>query len=154
MSRAELHHLCPPFLFSSGSALLCVLPDSYTTWASCSTSVLVQKCSVASILFSHVCRFPNSSFCWIVGVCCVLLAVAFHGLPTHRFKNCKSQTLSPSTRLTQRVFMSTAETHRCGQAYRQKLLASTSCSTWLHPQSGFAPSTLFWSNFCLARSCP
>ena len=33
-------------------------------------------------------RLPpaNSSFCWIVGPCCVLLAVAFHRLPTHRFQ--------------------------------------------------------------------
>ena len=37
---------------------------------------------------------------------------------------------------------STAGIHRCGQACRRKLLASTSSSTWLHPLSDFAPSTL------------
>ena len=52
-------------------------------------------------LFARL-SLSNSSFCWIVGFCGVLLAFAFHGLPTHRFKNCKSQALSPSRRLTQR----------------------------------------------------
>ena len=46
-------------------------------------------------------------------------------------------------------------THRCGQASRQKLLASISCSTWLHPQNGFAPSTLLQMAPLLQRSpCP
>ena len=40
------------------------------------------------------------------------------------------------------LLVSTAQIHRCCQAYRQKLLASTLGSTWLHPQNGFAPSTL------------
>ena len=31
---------------------------------------------------------------FIVDVCCVLLAVAFHGLQTHRFQNCKSQAVT------------------------------------------------------------
>ena len=60
-------------------------------------------CKIFCRKYTIVARLPlsNSSFCWIVGVCCVLLAVAFHGLPTHRFKKCKSQALSPSRRLTQ-----------------------------------------------------
>ena len=64
-------------------------------------------------------RWPlaNSSLCWIVGPCCVLHNV-----------------------FSLLLLASTARIHRCGQACRQKLLASTSCSTWLHPQNGFAPS--------------
>ena len=104
-------------------------------------------------------RLPlsNSSFCWIVGFCCVLLAVAFHGLPTHRFKNCKHYHLPDVSHSVSSLHLlaSTAEIHRCGQACRQKLLASTSCSTWLHPRNGFAPSTLLQMVQLLQRSpCP
>ena len=53
--------------------------------------------------FSHVCCLPTH-----VGPCCVLLVIAFRGLPTHSFKNCNSQALSPSRRLTQRVFFASA----------------------------------------------
>ena len=49
-------------------------------------AVTYPKCPVASTTFSHVCRLRTHHFCWIVGPCCVLLAVAFHGLPTHRFQ--------------------------------------------------------------------
>ena len=90
-------------------------------------------------------RLPlaNSSFVWIVGPCCVLLAVAFHGLPTHRFKLQIPSIVAFKTPHTTcfhlHLLTSTAEIHRCGQACRQKLLASTSCSIWL---SDFAPSTL------------
>ena len=41
-----------------------------------------------------------------------------------------------------RLLASTAGINQCGQACRQKLLASTSCSIWLHPLSDFVPSTL------------
>ena len=99
-------------------------------------------------------RLPlaNSSFDWIVSSCCVLLAVAVHGLPTHKFKNCKSQAFSPSRHLTQNVFnalllASTARIHRCGQACRQKHRASTSCSIWLHPLNGFGPDLSKCHNF-------
>ena len=69
------------------------------------SKMFYRKCTLCARL-----PLSNSSFCWIVGFCCVLLAVAFHGLPTHRFQNCKSQNcksqpLSPSRRLTQRVFI-------------------------------------------------
>ena len=67
-------------------------------------------------MVAHDLPISNSSFCWIFGFCCVFLAVAFHGLPTHRFRNCKFQSLSPSRRPTQRVFIE------------------------LHPQNGFAPN--------------
>ena len=44
---------------------------------------------------------------------------------------------------------STAEIHRCGQACRQKLLASTSCSMWLHHLNGVSAQTNLsnWQHF-------
>ena len=44
------------------------------------------ECSgVCTIFFARL-PLANSSFCWIVDPCCVLLAVAFHRLPTHRLR--------------------------------------------------------------------
>ena len=86
-------------------------------------------------------RLPlaNSSFCWIVGPCCVLLAVAFHGLPTHRFKNCKYQALSQSRRLTQRVIFAPVGVGEVKLPVKN-LLASTSFSS---SQAHFS----YWHNF-------
>ena len=94
----SVHH----FLFNSCSALLCPLPNSNTNCASCSTSVPIQ------IVLSQVQPFRTLAACqpiFLLECCPLFLAVQLHGLPTHRFKNCKSQALSPSRRLTQRVFI-------------------------------------------------
>ena len=56
-----VHHL----LFNSCSAFLCVLPESKTTWASCSTSELVQNVCRKYTLFARL-PLSDSSFCWIV----------------------------------------------------------------------------------------
>ena len=56
-------------------------------------------------------------------------------------EHCHLQDVSHNVSLL-RLLPSTTRIHRCGQACRQKLLASTSCSMWLHPLNGFAPSTL------------
>ena len=88
----------------------------------------------------------NSSFCWIVGPCGVLFAVAIHGLPTHKFKNCKSQTLSPSRRLTQRVFSAPVGVNNKNSSMRSRLPTETRrihlMFNLAHPLNGFAPSTL------------
>ena len=75
--------------------------------------------------YTLLARLPlsNSSYCWIVGFCCVLLAVAFHGLPAHRFKNCKSQAFPPSIRLTQRVFIAHVGVNSKNSSVRSSLPA-------------------------------
>ena len=100
------------------SSVCCPIPIQ--PWASCSTSVLVQNV-VASTLFSHVCRFPTHPFVGLWVFCCVLLAVAFHGLPTHRFKNCKSHASSSSRRLTQRVFVAPVGVNSRNSSVRSSL---------------------------------
>ena len=109
-----VHH----FLFNSCSALLCVLPNS-------NLGILqyvrtYTKCFVASTTFSHVCRLPTHPFAGLLVPCCVLLAVAFDGLPTHRFKNCNPkyyhlQDVSHSVS-SLHLLASTAEIRRCGQS--------------------------------------
>ena len=77
--------------------------------------------------YSLFARLPlaNSSVCWIVGPCGVLFAVVFHGQPTHRFKNCKSQALSPSRRLTQRVFIAPIGVNSRNSSVRSSLPTKT-----------------------------
>ena len=104
------------------------------------------KYSVASTFFSHVYRFPTHPF---VG----LLVSTAYSLLLHstdcqhtdsRIANPKHYHLPDISHIVSSLHLlaSTAEIHRCSQACRQKLLASTSCSTWFHPQNAFAPSTL------------
>ena len=131
------------FSFNSCSAILCVLSDSNTTWASFGTSVLSRMfCRKYNLLA----RLPlaNSSFCWIVGP--LIFAVACHGLPTHKFKNCKSQALSPSRRHTQRVFIAAVGVNNRNSSVRSSLPTKTPrihlMSKRLQPHKGFAPSTL------------
>ena len=104
--------------------------------------------------FTLFARLPlsNSSFYWIVGFCCVLLAVAFHGLPTHRFKNCKSQALSPSRRLTHRGFIAPVGVNSRNSSVQSSLPTKTSHPP--HVQLGsilrmVSPATHFskWHNF-------
>ena len=135
-----MHQLCPPFLvrFLLGTPL-CAAPIPRQTWASCSSSVLVQNVLSQVHSFRTSVRFPTRPFVGLlVSAACSLLSHSTD-CQHHRSKNCKSQALSPSRRLTQLVLhllASTGEIHRCGQACRQKLL------NLAHPQNGFAPSTL------------
>ena len=128
-----VHH----FLFNSCSALLCVLPISNTTWASCSTFVLVKHV-LSQVRSFRTSAAVHSSFCWIVGFCCVLLAVAFHGLPTHRYKNCKSQASSPSRRLTHRVFIAPVGVNSRNSSVRS---SSPTKTPRIHLMLNLAPSS-------------
>ena len=76
-----MHHLCPPLLvhFLLGTPSVC-----------CPFPTQPGHPAVRPYLSKMFCRkytlfarlpLSNSSLCWIVGFCCVLLAVAFHGLP-------------------------------------------------------------------------
>ena len=96
--------------------------------ASCRASVLVQN------VLAQVQSF-HSSFGWIVGPSGTLLTVAFHGLPTHKFKNSKSQALSPSRRLTQRVFIAPVGVNNRSSSVRSSLPTKTSRP----PHSQFGP---------------
>ena len=78
------------------------------------------KCVVASTTSLHVCHLR-----WMVGPCCVHRAVAFHGLPTHKFKNCKSQAFSPSSRLTQRAFIAPVGVNSRNSSMRSSLPRKT-----------------------------
>ena len=137
-----VHH----FLFNFCSALLCVLPNSNTAWASCSTSVLTQN------VLSQVQPFRTFAACQLILVldCWSLLRAPCCRIPRScqhtdsRIANPKHYHLQDVSHRVSSLHLlaSTAEIHRCCQACRLKLLASTSCSTWLHPQNGFAPSTL------------
>ena len=114
-----------------------MLPDSYATWASCSASVLVPKCSVASATFSHVCRLLTHHFAGLlVPAACSLLS---HSTDVTNPKHYHLQDASHSVS-SLHLLPSTAGFHRCGQTCRQKLLASSS-SIWLHPLNDFVPST-------------
>ena len=55
-----MHHLCPSLLVQSCSALLGVLPNSNTTWASCSTSVPIQN------VLSQAQPFRTSAACQLI----------------------------------------------------------------------------------------
>ena len=116
-----------------------MLPISNTTWASCSASVLVQN------VLSRVCRFPTHPFVGLlVAAACSLLSHSTDCQHTDtRIANPKHDHLPDVSHSVSSLHLlaSTEEIHRCGRACRQKLLASTSYSTWLHPQNGFAPST-------------
>ena len=142
-----VHH----FWFKSCSAL-CVLPISNTTWASCSTSVFVQN------ILSQVQSFRTSAAfqlillldCW-----CLLRAPCCHISRTANTQIQELQILRIITFQTSHTaclyctcWRQQQKFIRCGQACRQKLLASTSCSTWLHPKNGFAQTNFSkWHNF-------
>ena len=68
----------------------------------------------------------------------MLFAVAFHGLPTHRFKNCKSQALPPSRRLTQRVFIAPVRVNNVSSSVRSSLPTKTHR---IHLMCNLAPSS-------------
>ena len=126
-----VHH----FLFNSCPALLCVLSNSSTTWASCSASVLIENIPQSFRTFS---TRQLILFCWNFGPCCVLLVVAFHGLPTYRLKNFKSRALSPSRRLTQRVFVAPVAVKNKDSSVRSSLPTKT---PRIHLMFNVAPSS-------------
>ena len=133
-----------------------MLPISNTTWASCSASVLVQNV-VARTLFLHVCHCPTHHVAGLlVSDACSLLSHSTDCQHTDsgiaNSKHCHLPDVSHSVS-SLHLLASTAEIHRCGQACRQKLLASTSCSIWLHPLNDFAPSTLI-QMAPLLQCCP
>ena len=125
------------FLFNSCSAVLCVLSYSSSTWASCRTSVLIQN------VLSQVQPFRTSATfqlillmdCLVSAACSLLLRSTDCQHTDSRIANTKHhhfQDVSHSVS-SLNLLASTAAIHQCGQACRQKLLASTSCSIWLHP---------------------
>ena len=143
MSRVQLHHLCPPFLvqFLLGTPL-CVVS---TTWVSCSTTVRIQHVlSQVHTIGWHVCHSPAHPFVGLlVPAACSLLSHSTDCQHTDsRIVNTKHYHLQHASHnvFSLLLLASTAGIHRCGQACRPKLLASTSCSIWLHPLNGFAPS--------------
>ena len=129
-----MHHLCPPFFVQ-------FLPG---------TPLGVVQCQHNQGILQGVRTCPNYStnlfarlplailFCWIYGPCCVLLAVAFHGLPTHRFKNCKFRALSPSRRLAQRVFIAPVAVNNKNSSVRSSLPTKT---PRIHLMFNVAPSS-------------
>ena len=150
LPQFKLHHPCPPFFVQF--LLGIPLPDSKTTWASCSASILVQNIQSQVHSFTRL-PLSNSSFCWIAGVCCVLLPVAFHGLPAHRFNNCKFQALSPSRRLTQRVFIAPVGVNRRNSSVRSSLPTKTpriDLMFKLAPSSNFSK----WHHICSVVLAP
>ena len=137
-----VHH----FSFNSCSAVLCVLPISNTTWAPCSASVLVQNVLSQIHSFCTSAAFQLILFVGLlVSAACSLRSHSTDCQHTHsRIADPKQHHLPDVSHSVSSLHMlaSTAGIHGCGQACRQKLLASTSYSTWLHPQNGFAPCRL------------
>ena len=123
-----VHHI----LFNSCSAFLCVLPEHNLG--------ILQYVRSCPKCYTHYARLPlsDSSFSWIVGVCCVLLAA-----------NTQTQELQIPSIVTFQTSHTTCLHWRQQQKFidavklaDKKLIACTSCSTWLHPQNRFASSTL------------
>ena len=136
-----------------------MLSNSSTTWASCSTSVLVKKYSVASTIFSHVCHSPTHPFVGLlVPAACSSLSHSMDCQHTDSRianpKHCHLQDVSHNVSLL-RLLASPTRIHRSSQACRQKLIASTSCSIWIHTLNGFAPSTLLqMAQLLQCNACP
>ena len=132
-------------LFNSCSANLCALSNPNTTWTSCSTSVLIQNVCGNYSLFARL-PLANSSFGWIVGPCGVVFAVYSTDCQHTSSRIANIMHFSPSRRLTQRVFIAPVGVNKKNSSVRSslptKLLASTSCSIWLHQH-------MFRSNSCL-----
>ena len=112
----------------------------------CSLGILscVRSCPEFFGARTHVRHWPTHP---LVGS----LVPAAHSWLSHptgcrqkNFKNCKPQALSPSRHLTQRVLTAPAgvskRIRQCGQACRQRLLASISHSIWSHLRNGLVPS--------------
>ena len=95
---------------------------------------------------SHVCRLSTHPFAGLVvpDACSLLSHSAGCQHTDSRIANPKHYHLQDVSHSVSSLHLLalTAGIHRCGQACRQQLLASTSCSIWLHPQNGFAPNTL------------
>ena len=105
--------------------------------------------------FLHVCRFPTHPLVGLlVSAACSILGHSKDCQPTDSIiSNPKHYHLPDVSHCvsSSHLWASTAEIHLRGQeACRQKLPA---CSTWLHPQNGFAPITLL-QMVQLLQSCP
>ena len=136
-----VHH----FLFNSCSALLCAAQSQHNL------SILqyvrtYPKCSVASATFrtSAACQLTSFLDCWSLprAPCCRIPRTANTQIQELQIPKIITFKTFRTACLALHLVASTAEIHRYGQAYRQKRLASTSCSIWLHPLSIFVPSTL------------
>ena len=81
-------------------------------------------------------RLPlsNSSFCWTVGVCCVLLAQELQIPSIVTFQTSHTACLHCTCWRQQQKFIGAVK------LADKKLLAPTSCSIWLHPLSDFGPN--------------
>ena len=90
MSRTSLHHLCPQLLVQLllGTPLFAAHFPKQPGHSAVRPYLSKMFCGYNTI-FARL-SLSHSSFCWIVGFCCVLIPVAFHGLPSHKFKICKS----------------------------------------------------------------
>ena len=102
------------------------------------------ECSGASTVFSHVCHLPTHYFAGLLApdVCSFLSHSTDCQHTNSRIASPKHyRPQGVSHNVFSLLLIASAEgIHRCGQACRQKIIASISCSTWLHPLSGFAPS--------------
>ena len=145
MSRVKLHDLYPPFIvqFLLGTPL-CVVQFQHNLGVLQYVRTC-PKCSVASTTFSHVCHSPTHPFVGLLVLAACSLLSHSTTANTHvqelQIPRINLQDVSHNVSLMC-LMASTARIHRCGQACRQNLLASTSCSIWLHPLNNFAPSTL------------
>ena len=145
MSRAQLNHLGPPFLvqFLLGTPL-CAAHFQHNLGILQYVRTC-PKCSVASTLFSHVCRFPTHPF---VG----LLVSAAYSLLSHstdcqhtdsriaNLKHCHLPDVSHSVS-SLHLLASTAEIHRCGQSLPTKtpriqlMFNMAPSSEWFRPST-------------------
>ena len=132
MPQFQLPLPCPPFVaqFSLGNP-----PSAVPFQRNLGILQYVRtcpECAVASTTSLHVCHLR-----WMVGPCCVHRAVAFHGLPTHKIKK-QIQAFSPSSRLTQRVFIAPVGVNRRNSPVRSSLPRKT---PRIHLMFNLAPSS-------------
>ena len=114
--------------------------------------------------YSLFARLPlaNSSFGWIVGPCGVVFAVYSTDCQHTSSRIANIMHFSPSRRLTQRVFIAPVGVNNRNSSVRSslptKLLASTSCSIWLHPVEHTSPngttSPVVFATKTTMRRCP
>ena len=144
----SLPFFAPPLstisFFNSCPAFFCVLSNSITTWASCSASVFFQNVlsQIHSFCTSATVQLILLLDCWCLlrASCCCIPRTANTQIQEMQIPSiCHLPDVSHSVSSVH-LLASTAEIHRCGQACRQKLLTSTSCSIWLHPLNDFGPN--------------
>ena len=159
MSRSLIASPLFTIYFSILARHSCVQPNFHRSLGILQYVRTCPKCSVACTLFSYVVRLLTLLFIGLlIPAACSLLSHSTDcqntdsriGNPKHYHLQGVSHSVS-----SLHLLASTAGIHRRGQACRQKLLASTSCSIWLHPLNVFTPSTLLQTPQLLQCSpCP